>query len=414
MNRNAYLIVKEFLDAPSATEQVRKNALAALAVLDDPEALEDLVRIVLNDPAPAVRERAELEIRSLPPKKLSAVLDKLHERIRARKDDQYRAYAELGRLRSQGVRVGTPRVSLARRITLARRPPEDTRFGRRSAVVRNLWASFRGAAGASIVFTLLIVMVFSLNVKSNDLFGFGFLSLAAGILVALCAVALTVPIGVQPDLLAAAAIDFGMVAMVSASASFLWSLSMTGSDRVPGAVSCVLLMLPAGMIALRAVMWMLIGSWRTHASNLWTAVCCGSAAGILVMSAFPILLKQSGNGNIGPLWVIAVPVFGALAMTFAVVDAQVPTHPVAPRFLRIASAVPLIVLAGFVIWIRMVSSAGTKYPPVADGGALEESHMVQISQVPGWFCLLDPAAADCSSSIELPGFAGFLSVYGAK
>src|SRR5262245_56552188 len=120
MNCDPFFIVKEFSDSPS--EQHRKNAATALAVLaDDEKSLRELFRLALSDKSPDVWGRAENEIADLPKKHLETVLKWLRDELEMGGPNQLSAYRVLGRLRKAGVPIELPAMSILRRVPIAKR-----------------------------------------------------------------------------------------------------------------------------------------------------------------------------------------------------------------------------------------------------------------------------------------------------
>lgn len=97
MTTKALSLVEEFIRSPQP--QLRKNALTALAVINEPKAIELMTRVALEDSDAGVRERAENELfeLNLPSDAIALALNSLRS---SDEETQQRAYAFLGRLRS--------------------------------------------------------------------------------------------------------------------------------------------------------------------------------------------------------------------------------------------------------------------------------------------------------------------------
>ena len=95
--RNPVLIAKEYVQS-TEPPAVRKNALTALAALDDPEGWAVLADSALTDPDETVRRLAEEELSRLPSPSARKAIEPVLAMLEVPKKGQ-RAYALLGRLR---------------------------------------------------------------------------------------------------------------------------------------------------------------------------------------------------------------------------------------------------------------------------------------------------------------------------
>src|ERR1039458_8744624 len=113
---SAVSLISEFLG--SADPQVRRNALTALASIRGQDSLREVVRAAVSDADDRVRDRAQEEILALGSPPPPALTDALHEELQSGRN-RLAAYALVGRLRSRGMRIGLPPMSLAARARLA-------------------------------------------------------------------------------------------------------------------------------------------------------------------------------------------------------------------------------------------------------------------------------------------------------
>jgi hypothetical protein len=173
-----------------------------------------------------------------------------------------------------------------------------------------------------------------------------------------------------------------MVLLVSFVASFGASLRLIGTDRSNTALLCVFVMLPAAMVAIRLAMLLVMGTFENRAVNLWCGIGCGTAAGLVALSAVPMILKQTGTGVVAAVWMAAVPVTAAVATAFAVMDRQSRALPLVPGPWRALGFVPLIFLLAAIGWHSWAGTLGnsTGYPQLSDKKA---PRTVNFTDVPG-------------------------------
>jgi hypothetical protein len=381
MHLNPYLIVKEFSD--SQAEGQRKNAATALAVLADDESLQELLRLALSDPVDDVKERAELEISTLPPEKLDKVLSWVNDRIRSQSNDQYRAYRLLGRLRAKSGSIPGPKVSFLRRLALAR-----DRSPRREAALRSLWWSLLGSVGGSVVFAAIIAGLFEIGGSGGDTVGYALLAILVAIMLGISCPIFSNPAILQVDRIAGATIDLGMTFVSSlAFGLVVVALFQTGQGTTSGVQVCTILMFPAMALATRGCMLLVLGISPRRLVNWWCEIGCGTGAGIVAVSAIAGLLRPADDTDISTLWAIAVPVAAGLSSAFAAVDARAQARPLVPVPWRVLGFLPSVLLV-VVIGIIGANSRQIAAPPmqtapaIVDGGSAGETHSLNLTGVP--------------------------------
>jgi hypothetical protein len=345
MLRSPYLIVKEFCD--SDNEQQRKSAVTALATFADQESLDELVRMGLNEASPKVRECIEIEIAGLQQPERSKIADAIIRQVEEPGPTSRGAYRLLGELRSRGVQAALPRLSILRRLKLAKSlhfvvyPNRSLRSRGRGAL-----AALFGATAAAILAGLIqTVAIHQPGAMLSDLYGFLFFSGLIAITTAVLSMQFSSPIGLHADRLAIAYFDLlttaGVSILVSAIIVLIIGVSHPGT-RVGVAAA---LMLPTLAIATRLAMLATLGVFKGTAANVWTGILCGASAGTLAMSLVPAFLGVGDSVIMSNLWFILVPVAAGLAAPWAQQDASAAGKFTIPLALRIAGALPLLMLA---------------------------------------------------------------------
>lgn len=118
MASDSTVIVEEFLR--SGSPQIRKNALTALAVIDDEDSACLIAKTAVEDEDSGVRRRAEEESLSLSGAFLTSMVDVFLTSLSSPEfQKQQRAYAVLGRLKSTGIDLPHPRMAWGNRMRLA-------------------------------------------------------------------------------------------------------------------------------------------------------------------------------------------------------------------------------------------------------------------------------------------------------
>jgi hypothetical protein len=118
MASTSITVLEEFLR--SASSQTRKNSLTALSVIDNEESAKLIATIALQDDDASVRQRAVDEMLSLDQNLRKTVIDVLSQGMSSEDAHQKeRAYAILGRLKSQGWDIPKVRMKWGDRLWLA-------------------------------------------------------------------------------------------------------------------------------------------------------------------------------------------------------------------------------------------------------------------------------------------------------
>jgi hypothetical protein len=141
-------------------------------------------------------------------------------------------------------------------------------------------------------------------------------------------------------------------------------LIVASSSSLPRAGLAAALMLPILAIVTRLAMLAILGVFKSRAANLWTGIFCGASAGILAMSFIPAVLGVGDSSVISNLWFTLVPVAPGLAAAWAQQDASAPGEFTLPVAVRIAGALPalILVVAVTIVTVRDLPPAANQEP----------------------------------------------------
>lgn len=118
MASNTLSIIEEFLR--SGEPQIRRNAITALAVMNDQDSVRLIIDTALKDPDAGVRRRAEEEILLLDEESQAGVTEALMESLKSKdSQSQQLAYAFLARLKSRGMTLTNVWLPWGSRMRLA-------------------------------------------------------------------------------------------------------------------------------------------------------------------------------------------------------------------------------------------------------------------------------------------------------
>jgi hypothetical protein len=346
--RNPLLIVKEY--ARAEDRQVRKNAINALAVLDDQDGWKMLTEIALEDKEPDVRSFAEAKIASLPQERAKAAVEPLLEALTtAGKENE--AYAILGRLRSRGLYVKLPRLSLLSRLLNAKALFDS--------VYPKKGIPFRFRAWKSISLTV-IISVFVLSVLASlqersvvygwSIFYYFLIAWFTAQIFAAMATSFTSPTRLHADPLGGALFD--VVAGVAATwfAAFwaiLFSLSGSGDSNTGRSVIDPILFgiaVTLAAIAVRAGTLAVFGILPSQRINWILETVVGGACGLGVFGLVILLSGRASSPLLSGTGSILPPVVFGLAASYAATDGQSPLRPWNTPWMRLP-AIAFAVLA---------------------------------------------------------------------
>lgn len=323
MGRDPYLIVKDYLE--SKDDQVRKNALTALAVLGDDASLHDLADRVLGDPDVSVRARAEEEIQQLAPESGGRAIATLQKELTGPR--QNAAYVILGRFRNRGLHVDIAKqLPLLTRLRLSNSLRNEL-YPLRG--VRFLLRTCRPALVSSLIGGAFMLLVARFVVGVSDLdgesiVGLAFASALAGVITAISVTRKTTPSQLHADPGAALILDLGWTFVVSSVAAILSlaivSMGSGPNELISADVWLLLLSIPLYVLAIRVGTHLAFG----HSTNVWAnrvrQVAGGAAFGILILTAMLLRAPGIGSYSIGVLWISFASAAFGIADAFRAVD----------------------------------------------------------------------------------------------
>lgn len=370
MSNNAFYIVEEFLR--SHEPQARRNALSALALMEDEKSVGRLCAVALGDEDEGVRRRAADEIVSLPDGPLSYAIGVLRDGLQDEAQSQ-RAYAVLGRLQSLGKRSpGRLELSLLARLRRAwamniyLEPTRNYPYRVRAWQPALIGATF---------FAVLLSPFFGIQAEwaQADYIGYPFLMILLSVLTCIFATQRATPINLYLDRKAAFLVETAAVFIFSLLISALLFLValldfFSGEDTQ---WFSLIFGVPVVAAATRAATLFSFGVVRGRRTNLAFQVCVAFATVFLLLAAFNFFIWQINprvmtppvvyQGRYEPddavpeavravntrilygevvsqyravqsMWVFLLPLAGAAAFVFASVDKKSPpVGPVAGR-----------------------------------------------------------------------------------
>jgi hypothetical protein len=382
--RNAFLIAKEYVQ-PGEAAQVRKNALTAMALLDDPDSRKVLTDVALGDADPGVRERAEAEIASLPPASAKEALGPVLEDLKA-PGRQQNAYALLGRLRNRGMAFEFPSLPAAVRVRLAKSlrdylyPKRDLRFRFRSV---------KGAsAGTFLAWMATMVLCagpLDIHMDLWSTVGYLFVGWILAACIAIPATCYTSPVRLYADTKGGALLDMLVAALVSLAAAAVCVLIAVSTDekKVPGVPrqSLLLLLAPLTAAAVRAGTLSAFGIAGTARPNRLMQIAVGGSCGVAVFDLVLMVSGEAGDPFLAGAWMVTILMSYGLAGAFAWIDSRSAALPVSPRYAQVAGlGLTLIAVSFALIPAVPLPSA----PVTLDSPALALSARdIPLRQVPG-------------------------------
>jgi hypothetical protein len=370
MPNNAFYIVEEFLRSNDA--QSRKNALTALALMDDDkESIGRLGEVALADADEGVRRRAVEEIVSLPEAALPSALKVLRKGLSDESNGQ-KAYAALGHLKSLGKELPEDiPLSLLSRLKLAWAMSFFLYPVRNNLAYRaRVWKPT--LIGATI-FVALLGFFYARQVKwgQEDYFVYLILMILLCVLTCFFVTQRTTPINLYLDRKMGSLVEIATSVVLSLNASIiLFLIYLLGSYNSDWALFTVVLALPVAVGVTRAATLLSFGVIQRRRPNIALQVCVAVATAFLLLTAFNFYIWQSQpvvktaleqhisrydpdgdgpqpvqvssypiGGEVKPeyravqaLWGCLLPLIGVMALAFASIDKKSPpVQPIAGR-----------------------------------------------------------------------------------
>jgi len=350
--RNPFLVAKEYLQT-GELPQVRKNALTALAALDDEDSRTLLVDVALTESDLEVREKAVEEIASMPPESIRGVLKlvvnelKVPERARG-------AYALLGTLRNRGINFEFPRLPVAQRVRLAK-SLRDYLSPRRGVKFH-----FRTLGGVlvGVFMTWLAMIIYCYGALDADLevgplVGYLFLVWILTMGIAAASTLFTSPARFYADLKGGALLDIAMAAAVSLGISGVAvMISLLGGRKGLGWQPQYMLLLSAPLVAagVRVGTLTAFGWARNKGLNRLIQVLVGGSCGLAIYNLSLMASGYAGDAFLGQAWAIIVLCSYGLAAAFSWIDSGSLALPLSSLSGTVASGLTLLTLL-FVLFI---------------------------------------------------------------
>jgi hypothetical protein len=363
MPNNAYFLVEQFLR--SSDPQSRRNALTALALMDDDESIGRLCKVALTDEDESVRKRAVEEIVSLPETALPRALGVLHASLKDETNGQ-RAYAVLGQLKGLGRVSGEKTgLSLYSRVRLAWMMNSYLNPSRSFTYRVRVW---KPALGAAAAFILVLVPFYAMQARwpKENYILYPILIFLLSVLTSILTTQRTTPINLYLDRKAGAFVEIVTPLILS---SIVWIpiiLILTVDGRPGYRYMFLALMLGVSVTAAvtRAATLLSFGVIRNPRKNSGFQLCVAFAVIFLLLAVVnfvvwsnnPNIMKEEtyttydsehseyltqtgyfqpveAYGAVEVLWIYLLPLAGALAASLASIDKKSPpVEPVAGRF----------------------------------------------------------------------------------
>ncbi len=384
--RNPFLIVKDYLN-PGEPVQVRKNAVTALATLDDEESRALLAEKAVTDESDEVKQKARDEIAAMPEGSSQQVLELV---LRDLEDPQRQrtAYVLLGELRNKGLKFKFPAISFFSRIGLAK-DMRDHLYPTRGARFwfRVLPGTLLGIIAAWVGIVLFFAgMRFYPDMSSSLLFLLvsGLVTLA----VAIVATYMTSPARFYPDWVGGAFLEMGFVGVVAffaAVVTILITIANIWELRPYFLMVCA----PAAAASVRWGTLASFGLVRTKWLNRVIQTVVGGAFGVAVYELLTIVTRKNQAYFYPAAWLWMVVASYGLAAAFASIDAESEPRPATPRVLTAAALLVVVPCTVFnfaeLIPPKSVQAQEPVAPVIIDLGELRSSTSFPVTALPAVF-----------------------------
>jgi hypothetical protein len=413
--RNPFLIAKDYLN-PNESVQVRKNAVTALAALDDEESRALLAEKAVTDESAEVKQKARDEIADMPVESSQQIL-KLVLRDLSVEDRQRTAYIMLGELRNKGLKFKFPSISLFARIGLAK-DMRDHLYPRRGA---RFW--FRTLPGTlfGVVVSWVGVLLFCAGLKLlPDMATSLVFLLLAGLLtiaVAIGATFLSSPARLYPDWIGSALLQMGIAAgivFVLAVLALLIAMANVNDLRPYFLLLCA----PAVAAAVRAGTLAAFGLAEPRLLNRIIQTLVGGTCGVAVYELLIIATRKNQIGFYAGVWQWIVLASYGLAAAYAWIDSTSKPRRVVPRLLTATTILVFLLCAIFnlaqLIPPKEQDLQGKGSQRAAEsatdlGTIQDDFRSIPISHLPATFTFSIPRRVMLSASLN-PSYAGYLSL----
>ena len=354
-----FLIANEYLQ-PGEPQQVRKNAVTALAALDDHESREILAHNAVTESDPEVRQRMQSEIVKMPREASQKVLALVLRELEV-PEKQGTAYTLLGELRNKGLSFTFPPLPFSTRLRLAK-TMRDYLYPNRSFRFH-----FRAVKG-SLLGTLLAwlaLLAFCLSLQSTPDPG---IVLVAGCLLAAVVSAagtlLASPAGLYADSKGGALLDTlvaGLATLGAAAVVTLVSFALKSPSPYLWVVTA-----PLVGAAVKAGTLGAFGLAKGEWLNRIIQIVAGGSCGLAIYEFVLIVTGHTGDEFLAGSWMWIVLVSYGLAGAFASIDSRSERRPVVSPF---ATTTVLLVTVLFVVF-NLVQLIPFRTPETQNWGAL--------------------------------------------
>jgi len=332
--RNPFLIVKEYVQ-PGEMPQVRKNALTALAALGDADSRALLAEVALSDADPDVREKAEVEIASMPSESARAAVKLLLDELRV-PEQRRGAYALLGKLRNRGLSFEFPHLPITARMRLAK-SMRDHLYPKRSVKFnfRTFWGISAGVFLSWLVVTVYCYATLGVGLDGWSVAGyliFGWM-LTTGISAA--STLFTSPARLYADWKGGVLLDVVMTTLSSLIVSAVAVLLSRETEAKYAGFHYQHLLLfstPLTAAAIRIGTLAVFGWAKSRQLNWLIQMVVGGSCGLATYDLMLITTGNVGDGFLARTWAMVVLCSYGLAGAFAWVDTRSALIPVSSLF----------------------------------------------------------------------------------
>jgi hypothetical protein len=417
--RNPFLIAKDYLN-PNESVQVRKNAVIALAALDDEESRALLAEKAVTDDSAEVQQKARDEIAAMPMESSQRILQLVLRDLPV-EDRQRTAYIMLGELRNKGLRFKFPPISLMARIGLAK-DMRDHLYPRRGA---RFW--FRTLPGVlfGVVVSWVGLLLFCAGLNLHPDMGSSLIFLLlAGLLtiaVAVGATFLSSPARLNPDWIGSALLQMGIaagIAFVCAVLALLITMANVNDLRPYFLFLCA----PAVAASVRAGTSATFGVAEPKLLNRVIQTLVGGTCGVAVYELLIIGTRKNQVGFYAGIWMWMVLVSYGLAAAYAWIDSTSHPRRVVPRLLT-ATTILLVLLCAIFNIAQLIppkeqglqgKGSQAAAESATDLGTIQnDSKSIRISRLPATFTFSVPDRVMLETTLD-PRDVGYITLSPTK
>jgi hypothetical protein len=335
--RNPVLIARQYVQL-TEPPSVRKNALTALAALDDPEGWAVLADTALTDPDESVRYQAEEELSRLPSQSARKAIEPVLAMLEVPQKGQ-QAYALLGRLRNRGMEFRLPPLNLFSRLKLAKALRNDL-YPKRGFFfhMRTVKAATLGTLLAWAGTVVFCAALQDIHLEASSVMGYLILGWIIAILLTMIATIYAAPARSYADIIGGALLD--IIAAAAAVEIFFVAMMLIrafSKQRLIAQDYELIIIGPLAGASVRAGTLAAFGIVRKPWANRLLELVVGGLCGLAVFNL--ALLHASSDTLLGNVWLMTLPVSFGLAAGFAGIDSQSTLLPVVSRQVRIGGLV---------------------------------------------------------------------------